>query len=281
MATCIIRRAGRLGNQLFEYAALRTWLAAEDRLVLLGFDEAARAVDWIQARTLALTRNRSRAYTALVRTAKLVGSAPVRIADANLVRDGRPQGLMVCEEEYFQEPALIDPVRLGPLRPAASMLRRADRLLRAGLRPGDTPVFVQVRRADYLTWGVAGEPAAVSDDWLWERSHEALQRVPRGRLVLLSDDVPHAVRVLAEFEPIIGSDDAAVDLAVMSRCAAGVLSPSSFAWWGAWFAVHRSQAPGPFLAPRYWVGHATGRWFPPRMESAFLEYSDVGEPRHG
>ncbi len=53
-----------------------------------------------------------------------------------------------------------------------------------------------------------------------------------------------------------------IDLALLATCQAGILSDSSFAFWGAHFA-HASGLQGPFIAPEFSIGHRTQHWYPP------------------
>jgi len=53
-----------------------------------------------------------------------------------------------------------------------------------------------------------------------------------------------------------------VDLALMKQCSMGILSASSFAWWGAWFSIQNEKNYSIYIAPKYWGGHRTRHWYP-------------------
>jgi hypothetical protein len=61
----------------------------------------------------------------------------------------------------------------------------------------------------------------------------------------------------------------------MASCEGGVLSASSFSWCGAHLA-RRSLASrgltGTFIAPRYWVGHRRGEWYPFGYKFPWITY---------
>jgi hypothetical protein len=42
-------------------------------------------------------------------------------------------------------------------------------------------------------------------------------------------------------------------MSIMSFCCAGILSASSFAWWGAFFAKTHDKDNSYFIAPNYWL----------------------------
>ena len=50
------------------------------------------------------------------------------------------------------------------------------------------------------------------------------------------------------------SENEEIDFSMMTRCSDGILSASSFAWWGACFSKINNPD-GIFLAPKFWLGH--------------------------
>jgi hypothetical protein len=61
------------------------------------------------------------------------------------------------------------------------------------------------------------------------------------------------------------------DLALMSLCAGGIISNSSFAWWGAHFCARTA----PVIAPRYWFGWAQREWRPKGIDASDFNFIDV------
>jgi hypothetical protein len=93
--------------------------------------------------------------------------------------------------------------------------------------------------------------------------------------VVCSDDVEYAQALFARVpDAVVASGSDVDDFAMMTYCGAGILSASSYSWWAAYFASRR-HADGRFLAPEFWIGHARGEWFPPGIQSSFLEYLSV------
>ena len=166
------------------------------------------------------------------------------------------------------------------------MTAAAERFLRERLRGTSTAplAFVHVRRGDYLThsvgrkpsglgWVDGGTPVALPATWYRERMEELRDTLPGVRFLIVGDDPVWAVRELAGRDTVTSDLDAPADLALLARCDAGILSASSFAWWGAWFA--RRQSDGPFLAPLHWLGHAVGEWWPENIATGSLAYRPV------
>lgn len=78
--------------------------------------------------------------------------------------------------------------------------------------------------------------------------------------IALTDDPPYAEDFVGKrADVVVSKENVGVDLAIMSLCDGGILSASSLSWWGAYFANDR-QGRGPFVAPKYWLGHREEQW---------------------
>jgi hypothetical protein len=113
-------------------------------------------------------------------------------------------------------------------------------------------ICMHVRRADYLD---------IPGGWALPTSYfrDALASIPereRYGLVVVSDD-PQAVATELAGEPGLrcASNPAIIDLQLLMGADVVVTSNSSFSWWGAWL----NERPGlRVIAPRHWIGFATG-----------------------
>ncbi len=138
---------------------------------------------------------------------------------------------------------------------------------------GRTPLFVHVRRGDYLKFAEADPmnpllPASYYRDAM----KLLLDAVPDPHFFFLGDDPRWCADEFPELEhATIARHSEPVDLALMSLCAGGLVANSTFAWWGAFFC----RRTAPIVAPRYWIGWRSETWFPARIPSEFLTYIDV------
>jgi hypothetical protein len=275
---------GRLGNQLFQYAALKTLCRPGERLLLMGFDELRRTFDGIQATFVLPSESRvfrhlsGRRRATLERALRRLGLMTVIGERFEKGRHsihqeaGWGDHVRYCEVAYFQSEsafnrAVLNGVHVRPhlAQPAAAWL--------AGLCDRSRPrVFVHVRRGDYRQHPTPEHPAMLPGVWY----RECMARM-RGMLddpiFVLCSDEPSS---LAEFDDVSDAvrsrNDQVDDFAMMTQCDSGILSPSSYSWWGAWFA-HRNRGGGAFLAPEFWLGHPVREWMPPGIESSFLQYA--------
>ena len=280
-------QSGRLGNQLFQYAALRT-LAKDEPLVLVGFDELQSVFDGVRATFAGNTG--SRLFRACERLRPWLNRAVPRVRLVSFIEEvpgsgtaRMSRGLLGSPKYactgYFQSEAAFDPAIPGELRIKADIAAAALPLLRDIRDAGSRPVFVHVRRGDYLHFPDARHPAVLPAAWYLQQMDGFRSRVENPRFVLLSDDAHYLHDVFGGMrDACIPDTRPDVAFAIMAACDGGILSASSFAWWGAWFA-HRRNPEALFVAPTGWVGHRSGVWHPRHIRSSFLSYAATREER--
>lgn len=276
--------SGRLGNQLLQYNVLRT-LFPRARLELFGLDALRRAVrtegaafhraDAGWASPIGLLR---RALGLLARL-RLIGQArEVREGDDTRLerRGGLVARWVLVQPTYFQHPRFEQLIPRDFDLGAAALTDAQHFLEEQGTRAG-TPVFVHLRRGDYLRFPSPEAPAALTREWTLAALQVMRAQVADPLWVVCSDDLPH-VREWFSGEPVLFCERGELgDLAVMSLCRAGVLSPSSYSWWAAWLARRRLSEGGEqglFVAPRHWCGHRMGRWYPAGFAFGWIHYLD-------
>lgn len=273
--------SGRLGNQLFQYAALRS-LSADATLVLIGFDDLRSVFDGVEARFplgggSAFFRTLQRVRPALdralsaTRACALVREDPATAMP--VVATGLFDRLKFVPTAYFQSEGAFDPAVVAALRIKPGLADAAAQFVNSIRAAGKRPVFVHVRRGDYLQFPSPEFPAALPDEWYRQRMAEMQVQLPGAYFVFFSDDLPHVREAFGDIaDGCVHDADPAHTFAIMCACEGGILSASSFAWWAAYFA-HLRGAAGRFMAPRYWVGHPRGKWYPPAIQSGFLSYA--------
>lgn len=159
---------------------------------------------------------------------------------------------------------------------------RLKESLRSHVRPslatllrGRTPVFVHLRRSDLME--LAKDPRDIKrmlpDNYYTEAVRIIQQRHPDAFYVIVGDDPRHAESLFKDLEPkYVSRLSVSEDLALMSLCEGGVLSNSTFAWWGAFFGGGRLS----YVVPRYWSGFELGIWYPPEIRAGFMtDFVDV------
>ncbi|MDP2287422.1 MAG: alpha-1,2-fucosyltransferase [Actinomycetota bacterium] len=262
---------GRLGNQIFQYLALRSVARPHEKVRLMGFDQLRATFDGLDARFTAIDGSvlrhlRSIDYARLRRVSSLIPGFDL----VEETTDGKalaPNARMrVCTPAWFQSPTALNSPALAQMSLKPELLDQA----RSAISGRTDCAFIHVRAGDYRTWPSPDAPAILSPQW-YRTQLDELRRAGRLHAFVVGDE-PEYVDEIAAVLPdstVIRTDER-VEFALLTQCRAGVLSASTFAYWGAYFA-HR-RAGGHFIAPQYWAGHASQAWFPPGIESPFLDY---------
>ena len=140
--------------------------------------------------------------------------------------------------------------------------------------PCERMAAIHVRRGDYaLTRDNLGNE---NQGWLLPMNYyrDALDRIPcDAGLAVFSDDPDWAMYEFADRRPWVSRATSAVlDMFLMTRCRWVIAANSSFSWWAAWLNRREDKI---VFAPRHHLGWRIGRWVPGGIEVAGWEYLDV------
>lgn len=267
----IVRLRGRLGNQMFQYAAAAALAERSGAPVLLDPRELPparrRAVELLALRVRArvLTRALALRYPSAVLplARRAAGLQPLLGAwterslafDPDLA-DRRPPLLL---SGYFQSERYFAAIRsrlLAEFRPATLSPRQAALAAELAAAGG---VAVHVRRGDYVDVPANRAVHGLCSQEYFERAARVIA-ARAGRLphFVFSDDPDWARRHLRLPGPAVHvegqASEPAVDLHLMASCRHHVCSNSSFSWWGAWLGARPGQW---VVAPEPWFASAT------------------------
>ncbi len=276
---------GRLGNQLFQYVGLKKHFP-NDSLIFFGCEELHQCFDNVDARFICKNTISRRIPFGLLKKI-IFFLANVRILgriieDSNsnrfnlIVRKGLLPGIFVPQNVFFQHHDVVEYIEDNPvlkpelLKLAKHWLKSKDMSLSK-----EQLVFVHIRRGDYLTWPSPEFPAVLNLEWYCRAMDKITKQVKNPVFLILSDD-PYYVQDVFSDNPkvIISNNSQNVDLALMSLCSNGILSASSFAWWGAFYARSGSADNVTFIAPKYWGGHRSKKWYPKNFISEWITYKE-------
>ena len=274
---------GQLGNQLFQYAALRSEARPGERLILFGFDQLKETIDGVDARFIHIASNPLKHLVSLdyTRMGKILDRIPgiSSVTENDKASPTRGGGrIEIVHPGWFQSPAYLETSAVSKLKIKDELTSSARKLL-SELNPTGSPcAFVHVRAGDYRTWPSPETPAILPPHWYAQQAAALSARVPNLRFIGVGDEPGYVEEVMGTIPNSISARAGyAEEFALMAQCQHGVLSASSFAYWAAWFATRRSPA-GIFIAPEYWAGHASGYWYPDQIESDFMAFKPVERP---
>jgi hypothetical protein len=279
--------SGRLGNQLLQYAVLRDAFP-NHRLLFFGLAALRDGFRCERSSFVTVDPSRRATFGFLRRLFTLLAKARV-ISEAEERRDGGDCGLVVrhglLRSLILVRPSYFHHARFERCIPATLAIdpgvQAAARRFVTAHAGGRTPIFLHVRRGDYLHFPDPEAPAALPASWILRALDHVRALIPRPIVFVCSDDLEWVRQTLASATDAVFCERGELgDLAVMASCAAGVLSPSSFSWWGAFFARRALDATGRtglFVAPRYWIGHRKREWYPTGYEFSWITYLEPVE----
>lgn len=276
---------GRLGNQLFQYCGLRQYCPGH-RLMIVGCDDLRRcfALDdaYIIPRRAFKHKYLYKLFEILVfslSSVRILGKISEEqdaITFKTKISKGLVGNVLVSRGIYFQHHGVIKNIQSFPsLNP--SLIHTAVEWLKSKKLSQNSSrlIFLHVRRGDYLNWPSRKFPAVLDSAW-YKRSITFMRELhDNPEFILMGDDPSYMHDVFGGSVDFLISDNAPeVDMALMSLCNSGILSASSFAWWGAFFAHAKQEHDYVFLAPRYWAGHRSGNWHPQGFITDWITYLD-------
>lgn len=281
-------QSGRLGNQLFQYCAMKAF-PQKGKIVAIGFSELCAIIDGVEIPSCSPRpgfplgqRILLRFFRPLIRSMSLslrllsVVTEDVHVRRSTYsVKPGLVPNAFYFDPGYYQAEHVADPAITGSLHIRRDFRARAQTLLRTFPCSPEDRFFVHIRRGDYAFWPSPEAPAALPISWYQTQMDLVRQSRPQAFFFILSDDPNYVkARLPPQHRTTFVHNCLGVDFAVMAECfGGGILSPSSFSWWGAFFA-RRQNPKGLFIAPRYWAGHALKQWFPESIETSWIRYAD-------
>ena len=268
---------GRLGNQLFQAAFIERIRKPRERVFCTKMSEALRFArglrGYVNTDSFLFIKAMEYLVEPLIKRFLVDTGLVSSYIETDTAQVVERRGLLPVTylKGYFQQCDVLVPGAPLGFRLPLGRFGAARRVLEAA--DGRTPIFVHVRRGDYLGYSEAYPmnpllPAAYYHDAL----ATVLRSVPEPHVFFLGDDPVWCAHEFPDLKhATISRGSEAEDLALMALCAGGVISNSSFAWWGAYLCGKTA----PVVAPRYWLGWRSKLWSPGRIRSNFITYIDV------
>jgi len=164
--------------------------------------------------------------------------------------------IKVVKRGFFQSEKFFDKKFADELKIKREFIEIAEDFL----KPFENryKVFVHIRLKDYMSFPVCGVEGAGVPPLSYFRNCIAWFKENRKNpfFLFLTDDPDFVKKDLSDLlsdtgdDFVISRNEFKVDFAIMTLCDGGILSPSSFAWWGAYFMKKRDVV----FAPKYWLG---------------------------
>lgn len=181
-------------------------------------------------------------------------------------RSGLLSNIRYVNTDFFQSETFFASKETSKLQIKDEFLLEAKRFL-SNIPEYYTKVFVHVRRGDYTFESFMGEQGiALPMNYFNNAINIIKEKVEKPFFIFLSDEPEYIMNHFQEIEPkIISRNSMQVDLAIMTMCKAGIISNSSFSWWGAYLNAEKEI----IIAPKYWYGWKQQVEFPSGIQPSF------------
>lgn len=253
---------GRLGNQLFQYAFLNTIREDKELVLSLNMDLLLSGFTINNSKFINVSGNRlftifSRKVlsTVLLKLgrSKIIGYIEEqKNIDKRKVGYSYKKGLLpisYVQAGFFQSEIFFDDEFLD-LKQMHSSLSIADKIVSE--LPDREKVFIHVRRGDYLNEVFKDERDISLPKSYYLKAIDIIEnQVSNPFYIFLTDDYDFVREAYRDIDnKYISKESMLVDLAIMSRCRYGIVSNSSFSWWGAYLSENKKV----MIFPKYWYG---------------------------
>ena len=254
---------GRLGNQLFHYAFLLSQARKDETVLMMGMDELVELLDmqtpnFRHVRTCRIVRQiLGHVILPLLTGARFVSEIRIlRSADGSpelgLVQTrGVLKNVRIVRADFYASEFFFNPDQVKTFSIRSEHVQSA-RAFMDGLPSDKTKVFIHVRRGDYCHEAFKGIKDISLPKRYFERAVAVIrQHVADPFFIILSDDKAWCEENFRSLSQSVMSDCSMyTDFAIMTMCRAGIVSNSTFSWWGAYLM----KEPQVVVSPKYWFG---------------------------
>jgi hypothetical protein len=256
---------GRLGNQLFQYSFLNTVAKEDEKILTVNMEQFFGKFDinntkfqhfvlgkygkffirkFVKPLVMICIRFKFIGYISQDKNATSGGPLSIFTTKKGLLPVSLVETNFFQSEKFFDKDKVDFKIKDKYMKEAVSFLAKA---------PDEyTKIFIHIRRGDYVFESYLGEmgvdlPKSYFEDAMREISHN----VEKPFFVFLSDDASFVECCFENIQnKIVSKNSMATDLAIMSLCEYGIVSNSSFSWWGAYMMKNRKRV----IFPKYWYG---------------------------
>ncbi len=253
---------GRLGNQLFQYAFLNTIRKDKEIVLSLNMEMLINSFTIINNKFINIPSNKlftlvSRKVlpTVLLKLGKSkIISYIVEQRDTDKYEVGYSfnKGLLpinYVQTGFFQSESFFNHKFLD-FNQMDDSLSIAEKVI--SVLPDKEKVFIHVRRGDYLNEVFEGEKNISLPKSYYLKAIDIIEKqVSNPFYIFLTDDYDFVQEAYRDIDnKYISAESMLVDLAIMSKCRYGIVSNSSFSWWGAYLSENKQM----MIFPKYWYG---------------------------
>ena len=257
---------GRLGNQIFQYSFLKTISKKDEIIVFLNMEMFFKTFD-VDRHGIWHITNKYIGFFLKNIIVPLMLTPLYKTRIINLLEQKkdihlRPlpdwsetRGLLpfirYVKTDFFQSEIFFDKTLVSDLKIKDTYMENARQII-SGISENYTKVFIHIRRGDYINKSFKGDIGIDLPKSYYENAINIIkEEIETPIFIFLSDDPSYVKCCFKGFEPkIILKNSSEVDFGIMTLCEAGIISNSSYSWWGAYLMNTKKKV----ISPKYWYG---------------------------
>lgn len=255
---------GRLGNQLFQYTFLNTSAKGNEKIITVNMEQF---VDKFEIKNQNFIHKKLGKFSMffvrkILKPYVLKGLLGINLIGyikqnrseiSALPSFERSYGLLpitLVETDFFQSEDFFDKNKVD-FSIKEQYIQEAQEFL-AQVPQDSTKIFIHVRRGDYVFESYLEiQGIDLPKSYFIKAMREIAKEVQNPFFVFLSDDSSYVECCFENVKnKIISKNSMVTDLAIMSLCEYGIVSNSSFSWWGAYMMKDKKKV----IFPKYWYG---------------------------
>ena len=281
---------GQLGNQIFQYAFLKTIQENSEKIIVSGFEDIKEVFEiegithvnkknkWVRAVVFRVIRP-----TLLFLSDKNIISNLEVMREDVLTEYSRESTELIKKEGFFKN---IKFVKLGFFQGEAFFDKRKNKSLIIKKKYSDiagqqlkviaesnTKIFIHIRRRDYKEYKVYGKSTLLPLKYYKEQIEWFKNNRKKPFFIFLSDEPEFINKEFSYLgDKLISTNNHyGVDIAIMAQCSCAILSPSSFGWWGSYLMKRKDTV----FVPKYWLGFESGIEFQSGLINKYMTEVEI------
>ena len=278
---------GRLGNQLFQYAFLKSRVKKNERILVFGFSEIKQFLEKVEVINVPMVRFATKVFFFIqfifkfLSNFKIINKISLSTLSSKFPYEGGLEQLIkkkgfiksitFIKTGYFQSEIFFQKKIVDQFCIKKIYLEKANSFLKS-IPSNFEKIFVHIRMGDFQEFKLEGKNVVLPISYYKKQIEWFSKNKKNSFFIFLSDDIKFVEENFENIKnKIISKNSQYVDMSIMTKCHSAVLSASSFSWWGAYLMKEKKD----IFCPKYFMGFNINRTFPHGIVTDFFKEIEI------